>query len=69
MNTLGVPFNKTMRIFHFLHPFVEVDFTSFVDDFHLKINVILDQKAFISTLVCSPLLSFDHPLGMVYELL
>jgi hypothetical protein len=69
MNTLGAPSNKTMRILRFLHPLVQGDLTFFVDDFHRKINVILDQETFISTLVCSPPLSFDHPLSMVYELL
>jgi hypothetical protein len=35
----------------------------------LKLKVILDQEAFIFTLVCSPHLYSNDPLGMVYEFL
>ncbi len=63
------PSNKTTRIFCLFHPFIEVDLLAFVDDFHLETEFILDQNAFIFTFVCSPHLSFDASLGMVYELL
>jgi len=58
-----------MVILCLFHPLVEVDFLAFVDDFHPKTKVILDQKTFIFALVHSPHLSFDASLGMVYELL
>jgi hypothetical protein len=32
-------------------------------------DIVLDRKAFISTLIHSPRFSFDNPLNMVYELL
>jgi hypothetical protein len=51
------------------HPFAKVDLPPFVNDFHLKMEVTLDQKTFISTLACSPPLSSDGPSYMVYELL
>jgi hypothetical protein len=41
-STFIAPFNETMGVLHLLHPFVEVDFPPFVDDFHLETEVILD---------------------------
>jgi hypothetical protein len=41
----------------------------FVDDFHFETKVILNQEAFVSTLICSPCFSFGGLSGMVYELL
>jgi hypothetical protein len=67
LNTLVAPFGETMGIFHIFHPFVEVDFPPFVDDFHLKTKVTLDQKTFIST--HSPHLYSNGPSSMVYQLL
>ncbi len=32
-------------------------------------NLVLDKKAFIYVLTCSPRLSFNDPLSMVYEVL
>jgi hypothetical protein len=58
-----------MRILHLLHPFIDVDFLPFIDDVHFEIEVILDQEAFIFSLVHSPHLSFRGPSDMVYELL
>jgi hypothetical protein len=68
-STLVTPFDETTRVFRLFHPFVEVDFLPFVDDFHPEIDVTLDQKTFISALVHSPCFSSNGPLGMVYELL
>ncbi len=66
-STHVAPFDKTMRVFHLLHPFVEVDFPPFVDDFHHETEVTLDRKSFISTLACSPYLYSSGPLNMMYE--
>jgi len=63
------PFNKTMRVFHLFHLLAEVDLPPFIDDFHLKIKIILNQRTFISALVRPPHFSSGGPLGMVYELL
>jgi hypothetical protein len=68
-NTFMAPLIKTITTFHHLHPLAEVDFTLFVNDFHLKMNFILDKMAFIFTLACSPCFLFNNPLGMLYELL
>jgi hypothetical protein len=54
---------------HHFHPLVEVDFPPFVDDFNLKMDLVLDKEAFIFAFMHSPHLSFDSPLNMVYELL
>jgi hypothetical protein len=43
-----------MRVLRFLHPFAEVDFFTFINNFHSKTEVTLHQKAFIFTLVHSP---------------
>jgi hypothetical protein len=58
-----------VRILCLLHPLVEVDFSSFVDDFHLEMTIILDQKAFIFNLACSSRLFSSGPSSMVYEFL
>ncbi len=42
LNTPTTPFNETTRIFHLLHPLIEVDLPLFVDDFHPKTEVILN---------------------------
>jgi hypothetical protein len=63
------PLAETIVTIHHFHPLVGVDLPPFVNDFHPKINFVLDRKAFISTLTCFPCLSYDDPLGMVYELL
>jgi hypothetical protein len=69
LNTLASPINETTRVLCLPHPFIKVDFLPFVNDFHLEMEVIFDQKTLIFTLVCSPHFSFDGPLDMVYELL
>jgi hypothetical protein len=68
-NTFVAPFNETTKVFHFLHPLVEVNFPPFIDDFHFEMEVTLDRETFISTLVRSPRLSSNDPSNMVYELL
>jgi hypothetical protein len=68
-NTPIAPFDETMRIFCLLHLFVEVDLPPFVDNIHPETKITLDQKTFISTLVCSLHFSFSGLSGMVYELL
>jgi hypothetical protein len=50
-----------------LHPLVEVGLSPFFDNFYLKTNFVLDIKAFIYALICSPHFSFSGPSGMVYE--
>jgi len=68
-STIVTPSDETTGFFCLLHPLAKVDFLPFVDDFHLKIKVILDQETFIFTLVRSPHLYSSGPLGMVYEFL
>ncbi len=58
-----------MGVFHLLHPHGKVELPPFVDDFRLRMKVTLDQKAFVSALTCSPHLSSNGALNMVYELL
>jgi hypothetical protein len=58
-----------LRILCFFHPLAKVDLPSFIDDFHPKTKVILDQEAFIFALARSPPLSSCGLLGMVYDLL
>jgi len=41
-NTHATTFDEIMGILHFFHTLVEVDLPSFVDDFHLEIEVTLD---------------------------
>jgi len=38
---------ETIVAFHHLHPLVKVDLPPFVDNFHLKTDLVLDKKAFI----------------------
>jgi hypothetical protein len=68
-DTFTTPLIKTIATLHHLHPLAEVDFPPFVNDFHPKMNFILDRKTFIFTLARSPCLLSNSPLGMVYELL
>jgi len=58
-----------MGVNHLLHPLAKVDLPLFIDDFHPKIKVTLNQNAFNFALVRSPHFSFDGPSSMVYELL
>jgi hypothetical protein len=44
-------------------------FPPFANNFHAEKNLVLDIKAFISTLTCSPHLSSGGLLSMVYKLL
>ncbi len=37
---------KTIATFHHFHPLAKVDLPSFVDDFHLQMNLVLDREAF-----------------------
>ncbi len=69
LRKLSTPFNETTRVFHLLQPLAKVDFPPFVDNFHLEMKVILDQKAFVFALVRSPHFSFSGPSSMMYELL
>jgi hypothetical protein len=46
---LMVPFDEIMTIFCLFHPLADVDIL-FVNDFHIKTKVILNQKAFIFSL-------------------
>jgi hypothetical protein len=55
--------------FHHLHPLVEVDLPPFVNDFHLKMDFVLDIEAYIFVFMHLPSLSFGNPSSMVYELL
>ncbi len=68
-STLSTPSVKTITALCHLHPLVEVDLPSLVDNFHLKMDFLKNKKTFISTLTRSPCLSFHDPLNMVYELL
>jgi hypothetical protein len=45
------------------------DLPLFVNDLHIDTKVTLDQEAFYFGLARSPHLSFNYPLGEVYELL
>jgi hypothetical protein len=64
------PSIETIVTLRHLHPSVEVDLLPpFVNDFDPEMDLILDRKAFIFALMCSPSLSFGNPSGMVYELL
>jgi hypothetical protein len=68
-STLATPLFKTITTFCHLHPLVEVDLPSLVDNFHLKMDFLKNKEAFIYTLTRSPCLSFHDPLNMVFELL
>jgi len=66
---LATPLSKTIVVLHHLHPLVEVDLPCFVNNFHPKMDLALDKKAFIFALTHSPCLSSNGFSGMVYELL
>ncbi len=68
-STHAAPSVETITTFCHFHPLVEVDLPPFVNGFHPKTNRVLDKKAFIFALTCSPHLPFNGPSGMVYELL
>jgi hypothetical protein len=68
-STPMTPLIETITTLWHLLPLAEVNFYPFVDNFHPKMNLVLDRKTFISMFPCFPHLSFDSPLGMVYELL
>jgi hypothetical protein len=59
----------TILALRHLHPLVEVNLPPFVSDFHPKMDLVLDKKAFIFIVACFPCLSFNGLLNMVYELL
>jgi hypothetical protein len=40
------PSTKTIAALHHFHPLAEVDFPSFVNDFHPKTDLVLDKEAF-----------------------
>jgi hypothetical protein len=67
LNTPPTPFNKTTRVFCFLQQLVEVDLPPFIDDFHLEMEVTLNQRAFIYVLVYSSCFSSNGFSPMVYE--
>jgi hypothetical protein len=68
-NILSTPSTETIMALHHFHPSVEVDLPPFVDNFHPKIDLVLDIEAFIFALTRSPHLSFNGPSNMVYEFL
>jgi len=63
------PSVETIAALCHFHPLVEVNLFPFVNNFHLKMNLVLDKTTFIYVLTCSPRLSFNDLLSMVYELL
>jgi hypothetical protein len=69
LSTLVAPsFETITTLFHF-HPLVKVNLPPFIDDFHPKMDFVLDEEANIYVLTHSPRLSFGNPSSMVYELL
>ncbi len=54
LSTLATPPDETTWVLCLFHPPIEVDIPLFYD-FHLETKVILNWKAFVSALVCSPL--------------
>ncbi len=68
-NTYVAPSVETITALWHFHLLAAVDLLPFVDDFHPERNFVLNRKAFISMLPCSPCLSFDSLSNMVYELL
>jgi hypothetical protein len=64
-----IPSNETMVAFHLFHPLAHVNLPPFINDFHLEMEVTLDQEAFIFTLACSSRLSSNSLLSTMYELL
>jgi hypothetical protein len=67
-NTLAT-FDKTIKVLHFLHTIIAIDFPPFVNDFHCEMEVILNQEAFVSALVLSPRFFSGGLSGMVYKFL
>jgi len=59
----------TILALRHLHPLAKVNFPPFVNDFHPKMDLVLDKKAFIFIVACFPCLSYDGLSNMVYELL
>ncbi len=53
-NTLATPLVETITALCHLHPLVEVDFPQFVNDFHLKMDFVLNKQTFIFVLIRSP---------------
>jgi len=68
-NILVAPLAQTIMALHHFHPLVEVDRPPFVEDFHPKMDIVLDRETFIYALTCSPHLSFGNPSSMVYGFL
>jgi hypothetical protein len=68
-STHAAPSTKTIASIRHLHPLVGVDLPPFVNNFHLKIDFVLDRNGFISILTRFPCLSSNDALGTVYELL
>jgi len=61
---------KTIVAFHHFHPLAEVDLPPLLSTIFIKkMDLILDRKAFISTLIGFPCLSSSDPSNMVYQLL
>jgi hypothetical protein len=42
LGILATPSSETIATLHHFHPLAEVDLPPFVDDFHLKTNLVLD---------------------------
>jgi hypothetical protein len=71
-STLVAPLTKTIAALCHFNPLADVDLPFFVNDFHSKIDFILDRDKDINhiyALAHSPHLLSDGPLGMLYELL
>jgi hypothetical protein len=69
LSITATPFEDTTRVLPLVHPLAKVDIFLFINDFHPKMEITLDQKTFIFALACSQRLSSSCPLDMVYELL
>jgi hypothetical protein len=69
MNTLATLFNETLGVVCLLHPLAKVNLPLFVNDFHPKIEVTLNQDAFNFDFVFLSHFSLDGPSSMVHELL
>jgi hypothetical protein len=67
-NTFTAPLVDTIVAPHHFHPLAKVDLPPFVNNFHLKMDVVLNRKAFIFVLTHFLCLSSISFLGMVYEL-
>ncbi len=67
LNILATPFDKTIKVFCFLHQHVEVDLPFFIDDFHREMEVTLNREAFIYVLAYLPCLSSGGISPIVYE--